>query len=141
VAAHVREVWGRAAALPEVLDAMAEEARPATEPLPEFGIYSGLDLPYRVRRITAYLTGDHADPALLGGLIGDAGLPAALRLHLALNANLDRVDLAAVRATTLRALEEIRAGAAGDERIEALVRLGHLSLEAATIPRLETLRR
>jgi hypothetical protein len=134
VITYVRDAWNRAAARPGVLEAQAHAAALLTDEVDIFGIYTGLDLPYRVRRITQFLCADNADPARLEALIADPALAPGLRLHWILNARYDRADRARLTATARAALEAIAAGAPHDTRITGLVAAARRQISANAIP-------
>lgn len=134
VIGYVRDAWNRAAARPGVLETQAQAAALLTDKVDSYGVYTGLDLPYRVRRITQFLCADNADPARLEALIADRTLVPGLRLHWILNARYDRSDRARLTAAARAALDAIAAGAAHDARIAGLVAAGRRRIDADAIP-------
>ena len=134
VVGYVREVWGRAAQRPGALDALARRAALMTDAIEEYGVYAGLDLPYRVRRFTRFLCADDTDPAWLEGLIADRALTPGLRLYWILNARFDRQGRDRLREVARASLDQIAAEAPHDSRIAVLVAAGRRRLGAGSIP-------
>lgn len=134
VIAYVREAWSGAALRPGVLEKQAYAASQLTEKVDLYGCYAGLDLPYRVRRITQFLCADNADPTRLEALIADGALAPGLRLHWILNARYDRPDRARLTAAARAAVEAIAQAAPGDARISGMIAAARRRIDAGAIP-------
>jgi len=130
---YVRDVWNRAALRPEVVTVQAQAAALLTDEVDMYGVYTKLDLPYRVRRITQFLCADNADPARLEALIADPTLAPGLRLHWILNAHYDRPDRVRLTEAARAALDAIAAAAPRDMPLAGMIAAARRRIAADAI--------